>query len=246
MSAADAEAMEGALMASGADAAALGFVKKMAAVEASLASASSRLDDEAAGDGDVFGWADKLYGQSINAVAKGVKSLLSGGRQLAIARAVDALMTNAPGSAEVESFARFDPKEGKGGGGAAAASASSSAGAPTPMPAPFNDAIVFVLGGGNYLEHQGVNEITVVKEKSGLERGVSGISSGLRELDWTGEGAAAARGVGGRASADAGLGFGLGEPTDDGKKSVVYGATEFTTGAEFINQLSLLGKRTGH
>ena len=25
-----------------------------------------------------------------------------------------------------------------------------------------------------------------------------------------------------------------------------YGATEFTTGAEFINQLSLLGKRTGH
>ena len=128
----------------------------------------------------------------------------------------------------------------------AAASASSSAGAPTPTPAPFNDAIVFVLGGGNYLEHQGVNEITVVKEKSGLERGVSGISSGLRELDWTGEGAAAARGVGGRASADAGLGFGLGEPADDGKKSVVYGATEFTTGAEFINQLSLLGKRTGH
>ena len=29
-------------------------------------------------------------------------------------------------------------------------------------------------------------------------------------------------------------------------KSIVYGTTEFTTGSEFIAQLSLLGKKTGH
>jgi hypothetical protein len=29
-------------------------------------------------------------------------------------------------------------------------------------------------------------------------------------------------------------------------RSIVYGATDITTGAEFIAQLSLLGKKTGH
>jgi hypothetical protein len=59
--------------------------------------------------GNLLDWADKLYGQSINAVTKGVKSMLSGGRQLAVAAAVEALMANQP-TTETEQFAYFDPK----------------------------------------------------------------------------------------------------------------------------------------
>ena len=83
MSPADAEALEGALRASGADGAALSFVKRMASLNARLDAATAGGAGAGAGDGgDLLDWADKLYGQSVNAVAKGVKSLLSGERRL--------------------------------------------------------------------------------------------------------------------------------------------------------------------
>ena len=73
MSPADAEALEGALRASGAEAAALGFIKRMTSLNATL-SAMPGAGGAGGGGGDSQGnlldWADKLYGQSINAVAK--------------------------------------------------------------------------------------------------------------------------------------------------------------------------------
>lgn len=57
-------------------------------------------------------WADKLYGQGITAVAKGVKNLLSGGRQLAVTRAVEALMEGKP-TPETDDFCYFDPRSSK-------------------------------------------------------------------------------------------------------------------------------------
>ena len=138
MSPADAEALEGALRASGADGAALSFVKRMASLNARLDAATAGGAGAGAGDGgDLLDWADKLYGQSVNAVAKGVKSLLSGERRLPLARAVESLMANQP-SHETESFAVFDPKAPRG--------------APAPAPrqgdTPYHDAVVFVVGGG--------------------------------------------------------------------------------------------------
>ena len=205
MSPADAEALEGALRASGADGAALSFVKRMASLNARLDAATAGGAGAGAGDGgDLLDWADKLYGQSVNAVAKGVKSLLSGERRLPLARAVESLMANQP-SHETESFALFDPKAPRG--------------APAPAPrqgdTPYHDAVVFVVGGGNYLEYQGVRGL------ARRDRGGAGGGGG---------------GMGGGGFGGAGAGA---------RRSVVYGATEFVTGAEFIEQLGELGRKTG-
>ena len=114
MSPADAEALEGALRASGADGAAHSYVKRMASLNARLDAATAGGAGAGAGDGgDLLDWADKLYGQSVNAVAKGVKSLLSGERRLPLARAVASVMANPP-SHESESFAVFDPQAPRG------------------------------------------------------------------------------------------------------------------------------------
>lgn len=208
MTPADAEALEGALRASGAEASALGFIKRMASVNASL-SAHNPGGGVGAGDsqGNLLDWADKLYGQSINAVTKGVKSLLSGGRQMAVAQAVEALMANQP-SPETEEFAYFDPKGAPTGGRAPSGGGGGSVA--------YHNAIVFVAGGGNYLEYQGLQELAN-RDKNG---GTGGLASGLG-------------GMGGSRGGDV-------------PKSVVYGTTEFVTGGEFITQLALLGKRTGH
>ena len=113
-------------------------------------------------------------------------------------------MANQP-SHETETFAVFDPKAPRG--------------APAPAPRqgddPYHDAVVFVVGGGNYLEYQGVRGL------ARRDRGGAGGGGG---------------GMGGGGFGGAGAGA---------RRSVVYGATEFVTGAEFIEQLGELGRKTG-
>ena len=158
-SASDAEAVEGALRASGADSAALEFFQRAARLDASLGGGAgpgayahtvTATADDDSGGGDLLDWADKLYGQSIDAVAKGVQSLLRGDRRGAVARAAEALAANQSGVAEVDSFAYFDPK---------APLAERERAPPAPPPgappaAAFRRAIVFVAGGGNYAEYR--------------------------------------------------------------------------------------------
>jgi hypothetical protein len=102
------------------------------------------MSDDDSGGGDLLDWADKLYGQSIDAVAKGVQSLLRGDRRGAVARAAEALAANQSGVAEVDTFAYFDPK---------APPSERERLPPAPPPgappaASFRKAIVFVAGGG--------------------------------------------------------------------------------------------------
>ena len=150
--ASDAEAVEGALRASGADTAALDFFQRAARLDASLGGGSTgvsnhhhrSMSDDDSGGGDLLDWADKLYGQSIDAVAKGVQSLLRGDRRGAVARAAEALAANQSGVAEVDTFAYFDPK---------APPSERERLPPAPPPgappaASFRKAIVFVAGGG--------------------------------------------------------------------------------------------------
>ena len=153
--ASDAEAVEGALRASGVDASALEFFRRAARLDASLAGGAGGMSDQAGaamsddGDergGDLLDWADKLYGQSIDAVAKGVQSLLRGDSRGAVARATQALAANQSGSPEVDTFAYFDPK-------APLADRERAPAAPpvgAPPAAAFRKAIVFVAGGGNH------------------------------------------------------------------------------------------------
>lgn len=136
----DVEAVESALKEAEVDTSAFQYVKKIKSLNVSLASASS------ASRSNIVDWAEKLYGQSISAVTAGVKNLLSADHQLAMARTVEALMEGKP-NPEIESYLMFDPRAPKSG-----ASGSHTNG-------PFKEAIVFMIGGGNYVEYGGLQHL---------------------------------------------------------------------------------------
>lgn len=170
------EQIEEALLTSEVDLCAFQYVKKIKSLNASFASSAT-----ASSRNNIVDWAEKLYGQSLSAVTAGVKNLLSGERQLALTRTVEALMEGKP-NPEIESYLSFDPRSPR------SASASHLKG-------PFKEAIVFMIGGGNYVEYRSLMELAQ------------------------------------RA-----------QPV----KHVIYGTTEILNGSEFVEQLTILGQKTGY
>nr|XP_043617042.1 SEC1 family transport protein SLY1 [Erigeron canadensis] len=137
------ETVESALREAEVDPSAFQYVKKIKSLlNVSLASANS------ASRSNIVDWAEKLYGQSISAVTAGVKNLLSSDHQLAISRTVEALMEGKP-NPEIESYLMFDPRAPK----------SSSGATGSHMKGPFKEAIVFMIGGGNYVEYGSLQEL---------------------------------------------------------------------------------------
>ena len=65
-----------------------------------------------------------------------------------MAASLESLMECRPGTPEFDTYAVYDPKAPAGRSGSAAAPAETAA------RGPFRDAIVFVIGGGNYLERE--------------------------------------------------------------------------------------------
>ncbi|KAI9123861.1 hypothetical protein K1719_005161 [Acacia pycnantha] len=136
------EAVELTLRESEVDTAAFQYVKKIKSLNVSLASANS------ASRSNIVDWAEKLYGQSISAVTAGVKNLLSNDRQLALTRTVEALAEGRP-NPEIDSYLAFDPRAPKPGSGAGGSH----------LKGPFKEAIVFMIGGGNYVEYGSLQEL---------------------------------------------------------------------------------------
>lgn len=136
------EMVESALRESEVDTSAFQYVKRIKSLNVSLASANS------ASRSNIVDWAEKLYGQSISAVTAGVKNLLSSDHQLALTRMVEALMEGKP-NPEVESYLVFDPRAPKSGSGASS----------NHLKGPFKEAIVFMIGGGNYVEYGSLQEL---------------------------------------------------------------------------------------
>ncbi|MED6209260.1 Vesicle trafficking between the ER and Golgi [Stylosanthes scabra] len=137
------DTVEGALREAEVDTAAFQYVKKIKALNVSFASANS------ASRSNIVDWAEKLYGQSISAVTAGVKNLLSGDKQLALARAVEALIEGRP-NPEIDSYLIFDPRAPKSGSGTSSSH----------LKGPFKEAIVFMIGGGNYVEYCSLQELS--------------------------------------------------------------------------------------
>ncbi|KAK5774752.1 SEC1 family transport protein SLY1 [Gossypium arboreum] len=138
----EAEAVEAALRESEVDTSAFQYVKKIKSLNVSLASANS------ASRSNIVDWAEKLYGQSISAVTAGMKNLLSGDKQLALTRTVEALMEGKP-NPEIDSYLVFDPRAPK----------SSSGTSSSHLKGPFKEAIVFMIGGGNYVEYGSLQDL---------------------------------------------------------------------------------------
>ncbi|XP_022858404.1 SEC1 family transport protein SLY1-like [Olea europaea var. sylvestris] len=142
LSPSEVETVEIALRESEVDTSAFQYVKKIKSLNISLASANS------ASRSNIVDWAEKLYGQSISAVTAGMKNLLSGDHQLALTRTVDALMEGKP-NPEIDSFLVFDPRAPK----------STSGSSSSHLKGPFKEAIVFMIGGGNYVEHGSLQDL---------------------------------------------------------------------------------------
>lgn len=136
------EMVETALRESEVDTSAFQYVKKIKSLNVSLASANSSRSN-------IVDWAEKLYGQSISAVTAGVKNLLSSDRQLALTRIVEALMDGKP-NPEIDPYLVFDPRTPK---------SSSGVGSISHLKGPFKEAIVFMIGGGNFVEHGSLQEL---------------------------------------------------------------------------------------
>lgn len=136
------EMIETALRESEVDTTAFQYVKKIKSLNVSLASANS------ASRSNIVDWAEKLYGQSISAVTAGVKNLLSSDHQLALSRTVEALMEGKP-NPEIDSYIIFDPRAPK----------SNSGMSSSHLKGPFKEAIVFMIGGGNYVEYGSLQEL---------------------------------------------------------------------------------------
>lgn len=158
---AEVQQYEAALRESGVDLRPLAYLRQMTAL-ASTAAAAQRPSESASAGGRVFSnvmrLADQVgvggvVGRGVSALAAGVKQLLPSRRETPITRVVTALMDN-KGGAEEEHYAYLDPKlaSGADGGGAAAGGASSRS------RNAYSQAIVFVVGPGNYLEYQSLRQ----------------------------------------------------------------------------------------
>ncbi|KAL6181127.1 hypothetical protein ACLB2K_047783 [Fragaria x ananassa] len=95
---------------------------------------------------NIVDWAERLYRQSISAMTAGVKNLLSSDKQLALTRTVEALMEGKP-NPEVDSYLMFDPRAPKPSSGS------------NHLKGPIKEAIVFMVGGGNYVEYGSLQEL---------------------------------------------------------------------------------------
>ncbi|CAI9104823.1 OLC1v1003587C1 [Oldenlandia corymbosa var. corymbosa] len=137
------EMVETALRESEVDTSAFLYVKKIKSLNVALTSANS------ASRSNLVDWAEKLYGQSISAVTAGVKNLLSSDHQMALVRTVEALMEGKP-NPDIESYLTFDPRAPK---------SSSSTSGGSHLKGPFKEAIVFMIGGGNYVEYGSLLEL---------------------------------------------------------------------------------------
>ncbi|AQK55183.1 SEC1-family transport protein SLY1 [Zea mays] len=135
------EQVEAALRESEVDMSAFQYVKRIKSLNTQFSASSS----SSATRSNIVDWAEKLYGQSISAVTAGVKNLLSSGRQLALTRTVEALMEGKP-NPEVDNYLLFDPRAPRSGSGGQ-------------FKGPFREAIVFMIGGGNYIEYRSLMEL---------------------------------------------------------------------------------------
>ncbi|CAI9786433.1 unnamed protein product [Fraxinus pennsylvanica] len=142
LSPSEVEMVEVALRESEVDTSAFQYVKKIKSLNIALASANS------ANRSNIVDWAEKLYGQSISAVTAGVKNLLSSAHQVALTRTVDALMEGKP-NPEIDSYLVFDPRAPK----------STSGSNSSHLKGPFKEAIIFMIGGGNYVEHGSLQDL---------------------------------------------------------------------------------------
>ncbi|CAG9464851.1 unnamed protein product [Pedinophyceae sp. YPF-701] len=135
-----------------ADLPAVTYIRRMLTIGA-VGQATNRPGAPAAGSappaaqGNLLSWADRTFGEGLSKVTHQVRSLISSSRPEAVPIAVGGLMDGRlPADAE-QGYLVLDPRAAPG----------SAAG--ERARGPFNDAIVFMIGGGSYAEFEAVREL---------------------------------------------------------------------------------------
>lgn len=172
-------------------------------------------------------------GGGFDNILSGVKNFLPGRKDFAVTRLVEALMDPAAASsqalADTDDYLLFDPRSPRGGGMGGGMGKGKSRGS-------YSEAIVFVVGGGGYVEASNL-QVRAVPLILVIRPGTETFPSPLRSQDFAARsnpsGGAGSVGVGGYG------GPGSGQPP---RKRITYGATEIVTPAEFLRTLGALEK----
>ncbi|KAK9473627.1 Sec1-like protein [Dipodascopsis tothii] len=159
VSAADMADFERALVAQGCDVAALAFVKRVREITrmTMMTGASTPVQPNPAADNILRGlgsFSNRLTGKlkdgglssGFENLISGVKNFLPSRKDLTVTKLVESLMDPNAGNATTDDYLYFDPKISRGGSSR------------PPRRQAYNEAVVFTVGGGNYLEYGNLQE----------------------------------------------------------------------------------------
>ncbi len=147
----------GILESIGCDMASLKYLKRWKAVSRMSAVSSSEKQDYGGGGTKTVSMYSKLMTQASSFVMEGVKNLVVKKHNLPVTKIVEELMEIRQGPIQ-ESYAYFDPKILRGGSG-------NNADLPRAKN-PFQEAVVFMVGGGNYIEYQNLMDFATGRGSS--------------------------------------------------------------------------------
>lgn len=160
MSPAELDQYSSALLDAGADLAPLEFIKKWRAFTKITV---VPLQSGGGGQNTYSAMFSRFMNTGSQFVMEGVKNLVVGNKNLPVTRIVDALMDN-KSNPEIEDYRYFDPKMLR-----------VTDGSSIPRnKTPFSEAIVFIVGGGNYIEYQNLMDYS--KRHSGAKKLLYGAS----------------------------------------------------------------------
>ncbi|XP_078349451.1 sec1 family domain-containing protein 1-like [Oculina patagonica] len=160
MSPAELDQYSSALLDAGADLAPLEFIKKWRAF---TKIAVGPLQSGGGGQNTYSAMFSRFMNTGSQFVMEGVKNLVVGNKNLPVTRIVDGLMDN-KSNPETEDYRYFDPKMLR---------VTDSLSIPRNK-TPFSEAIVFIVGGGNYIEYQNLMDYS--KRHSGAKKMLYGAS----------------------------------------------------------------------
>ncbi|XP_048586451.1 sec1 family domain-containing protein 1 [Nematostella vectensis] len=163
MSPAEFDQYASALQACGVQSAALSYIKKW---KAFTKITTAPLQSGGGGQNTYSAMFSRIMNTGSQFVMEGVKNLVVGNKNLPVTRILDAVMEN-KSNPEVEDFRYFDPKMLR---------VTDSSSIPRNK-TPFQEAIVFMVGGGNFIEYQ--NLMDYAKRSSGTKKVFYGASEVL-------------------------------------------------------------------
>lgn len=222
---------ETALKEAGADLAALNYVKKVRELtRMTMLASAPQPQPSASSGGELFrGFSslssrltDRLKDSGLENLVSNVKNFLPAQKDFVITRLVGALMdptsvsSNSQVSQETKDWLFFDPSQRRGVGGARSGGTNTptggqSANANPAMNQVRNDAIVFVIGGGSYVEYANLQEWAWRTSAAGQQAGGGGPAGQMNNAPGAG-------------------------PT----KRITYGSTEIVTPGNFVKTLASL------